>query len=561
MSELELLRRRLEREKHARKSAETIAEEKTREIYEANRRLQAFNERLEELVRLRTAELVSARDEAVRANQAKSDFLANMSHELRTPLNAIIGYAEMLFEEAEEQGADSTATDLGKIRGAAKHLLELINDILDVAKIEAGKMEFFVEEFDVRAMLEDVRSTIESLIARSGNSLEVRWSPELGTMRSDEIKIRQSLLNLLSNAIKFTKGGRITFEVERLTAPDRLRFRVSDSGIGMTPEQLARLFQPFSQADASTTRHYGGTGLGLSITRHFCRMLGGDVEVESEPGRGSSFVICLPAEASLVATAMARQPADDAAIQGTVLVIEDEPEMRDLLLQELSQRGYRVLAAAGGVEGLRLAREVRPDAITLDIIMPDLDGWTVLRTLKGDPELRDIPVILLTILRDADLGYALGAADFLTKPIETETLVRLLRRYCKVDQAQVLVVDDDAGTREVLRRTLAKANWSVAEAASGAECLDSLERLRPGVVLLDLMMPGMDGFEVLETMRRHEAWADIPVIVVTAKDLTHEETAWLRGSAEKVVQKGAYDRAELVRVIQGMIDRHVNAAQ
>jgi signal transduction histidine kinase/CheY-like chemotaxis protein len=559
VSELELLRRRLEREKQARKSAETIAEEKTREIYEANRKLQAFNERLEELVRLRTAELVAARDEAVRANQAKSNFLANMSHELRTPLNAIIGYAEMLFEEAEEQGAGSTATDLGKIHGAAKHLLELINDILDVARIEAGKMEFFVEEFDVRAMLEDVRSTIESLIARSGNSMEVRWPAELGTMRSDEIKIRQALLNLLSNAVKFTKAGRIAFEAERLTAPDRLRFRVSDSGIGMTPEQLERLFQPFGQADASTSRRYGGTGLGLAITRHFCRMLGGDVEVESEPGRGSSFVISLPAEAGLVATAMTREPAEDAAIQGTVLVIEDEPEMRELLMQDLSQRGYRVLSAAGGVEGLRLAREVRPDAITLDIVMPDLDGWTVLRTLKDDPELRDVPVVLLTVLRDADLGYALGAADFLTKPIETETLVRLLRRYCKAERAQVLVVDDDAGTREVLRRTLAKAGWSVAEATSGTECLDALERLRPGVVLLDLMMPGMDGFEVIETMRRREAWSDIPVIVVTAKDLTHEEAAWLRGCAEKVVQKGACDRAELVHVIEGMIDRHVNA--
>lgn len=559
MNEIERLQRRLERERQARKSAEAIAETKTREIYEANRKLQAFNERLEEMVRQRTEELVSARDEAVRANQAKSNFLANMSHELRTPLNAIIGITEMLRDEAAAEGRVELDEPLGRVHRAGKHLLNLINDILDVAKIEAGKMEVFVEEFDVRAMLEDVRSTIEPLIGRSGNSMEIRWAVELGNMRSDQVKIRQALLNLLSNAAKFTKEGRITFAAERLAGPDRLRFRVLDTGIGMTPAQVAKLFRPFSQAEASTTRHYGGTGLGLAITRHFSRMLGGDVEVESEPGRGSSFVITLPAEAGRVA-GVTEQPAGEAAIQGTVLVIEDESAMREHLIKDLSRRGYRVLAAARGVEGLRLAREVRPHVITLDIIMPDLDGWAVLRALKDDSELRDIPVILLTILRDQDLGYALGASDFLTKPIDTEVLDRILRRYCTAERAQILVVDDDPEMREILRRTLTKAGWTIGEAANGAECLDALQRAHPAVVLLDLMMPGMDGFEVLETMRRHEQWSDIPVIVITAKDLTREERAWLRGCAEKIVQKSACNRVELVRVIEGMIERRVNAA-
>lgn len=389
--------------------------------------------------------------------------------------------------------------------------------------------------------------------------MEVRWAAEMGNMRSDQVKIRQALLNLLSNAAKFTKEGRITFAAERLTAPDRLRFRISDTGIGMTPAQVAKLFRPFSQAEASTTRHYGGTGLGLAITQHFCRMLGGDVEVESEPGRGSSFVITLPAEAGRVAV-VTEQPAGETAIQGTVLVIEDESAMREHLIKDLSRRGYRVLAAARGVEGLRLAREVRPHVITLDIIMPDLDGWAVLRALKEDPELRDIPVILLTILRDQDLGYALGASDFLTKPIDTEVLDRVLRRYCTAERAQILVVDDDPEMREILRRTLTKAGWTIGEAANGAECLDALQRAHPAVVLLDLMMPGMDGFEVLETMRRHEQWSDIPVIVITAKDLTREERDWLRGCAEKIVQKSACNRVELVRVIEGMIDHRVNAA-
>ena len=557
MSGVEQIKRRLERERAARKAAETIAEEKTREIYEANVQLQHLNSRLEELVRERTTELAAARDEAVRASQAKSDFLASMSHELRTPLNAIIGYSEILIEEADELARPELKPDLEKIRGAGKHLLGLINDILDLSKIEAGKMDVFRETFDVPALLGDVRATVEPLMARNGNTFEIRQGQDLGTMRSDQTKMRQILFNLLSNAAKFTKQGRIILSASRLVADqgDRLRFEVSDTGIGMTPEQVTGLFQPFSQADASTTRDYGGTGLGLAITRHFCRLLGGDVVVVSEPGKGSCFTVELPEAARLEGEEAAQTYPTDEDVAPSVLVIDDERAVHELLGRELGAYGYRVIHAYGGQEGLRLAGEVRPDAITLDVIMPGTDGWAVLRSLKADPVLRGIPVVLVTILGDREMGFALGAAEYLTKPVDLEILTKALSGHWAAGggRLQILVVEDDAAMRAMLRRTLEKAGWSVIEAADGREGVASLERSAPAVVLLDLMMPGMDGFGLLETMQHNMAWRDIPVIVVTAKDLDREEAARLGKHVEKILQKGAYNRDELLDVVRRTI--------
>ena len=571
MSEVEQLKRRLERERRARKDAEAIAEEKTREIYEANVRLQRLNDRLEEIVRQRTGELAAARDEAVRASQAKSDFLASMSHELRTPLNAIIGYSEMLLE-AEDAGAQDLKLDLEKIRAAGKHLLSLINDILDLSKIEAGKMDVFVEEFDVATMLAEVEVVARQLMAKNANTFEVRRAPDLGTMRSDQTKVRQNLFNLISNAAKFTKQGRITLDVRRSPGKgggDWLEFRVSDTGIGMTPAQMAKLFQAFGQADASTTRNYGGTGLGLAITKHFCRMLGGDVTVESEHGRGSTFTLTLPAchDERAWRRVQGAAPGGVAARPtgrtGTVLVIDDEQAVHALLERELAARGYRVVHAGGGREGLRLARAVRPDAITLDVIMPEFDGWAVLRELKADPELREIPVVLVTILGDREMGYALGAADYLIKPIDTEALLRVLGRFRTAEgRAEVVVVDDDPATRDVLRRTLSREGWTVVEAEDGYGALALLERPTPppAVIVLDLMMPGMDGFQVLEAIRRREAWRDVPVVVVTAKDLTRDELVWLRTNAEEVFHKGSYNRRELIAVVHDLIARGLSVA-
>jgi signal transduction histidine kinase/DNA-binding response OmpR family regulator len=509
----------------------------------------------------REEEVAAARDEAMQATQAKSQFLASMSHELRTPLNAIIGYSEMLQEEAEDLGQDRFLPDLMKIREAGKHLLSLINDVLDLSKIEAGKMDVLVEEFAVADLIEQVHSVIEPLIAKNANALEVIGAPDLGTMRSDQTKLRQSLLNLLSNAAKFTERGRITLAARRMAGPDgdRLQFVVSDTGIGMAPEQLQGLFQAFSQARSSTARDYGGTGLGLAITRHFCRLLGGDVAVESTPGKGSTFTLILPAvcPAATPEVTTSSAPARRADALGTVLIIDDEKPAHELLERELAGAGYHILHAAGGREGLKLAKQARPDVITLDIIMPDLDGWSVLKALKADPELCDIPVVLVTIMGDRDLGFALGAADYITKPFDREVLMRAVGRHVRGDRAQVLVVDDDPKTRDMLRRTLQKAGWTVAEAANGCEALEALERAKPALVLLDLLMPDMDGFEVLERLNGDATWREVPVIIVTAKDLTPDDIERLNGRVAKVLQKGTYERRDLVRDIHAMIARQV----
>jgi len=489
------------------------------------------------------------------ADRHKSEFLANMSHELRTPLNAIIGYSEMLQEDAADLGADQFTDDLKKINGAGKHLLELINAVLDLSKIEAGKMELYLESFDVATLVRDIGAVIPPLAAKNTNRLEVSCPGTIGTMRADLTKVRQALFNLLSNACKFTDHGRVTLAVSREPSGDQewLRFSVSDTGIGMTPEQLARLFEAFSQADAATTRKYGGTGLGLALSRRLCRMMGGDVTVESESGRGSTFTIRLPAvvtEAIEPAPPTVTPERATPAV-GTVLVIDDEAAIRDLMQRYLAKEGFRVVAATGGEEGLRLARELRPDAITLDVMMPGLDGWAVLTALKADPAVADIPVIMLTIVDDKNLGYALGAADYLTKPIERDRLLTVLRAHRR--DHPVLVVDDDAALRQLLRRMLEPESYTVVEAENGRVALERLRAITPSVVLLDLMMPEMDGFEFVAEFRRHEAWRAIPIVVVTARDLSRDDRERLNGYVQKILQKGAHSREELLADVRDLV--------
>src|SRR5499427_7934174 len=473
------------------------------------------------------------------ASEHKSAFLASMSHELRTPLNAIIGYSEMLYETAQDEGQEEFLPDLAKIRDAGRHLLGLINDILDLSKIEAGKMELYLEEVDLVPLVEEVRSIVEPLAAANGNRLDILCPPALGTLYTDRTKLKQSLLNLLSNAGKFTHEGRIWLEVS--PAAGEISFIVSDTGIGMSEEQQGRLFQAFSQADASTTKQYGGTGLGLAITKHFCEMLGGRIAVESAPGQGSTFTITLPDRDHVVSDAVARPEGDEHA--PLVMIVDDDPNARDLLTATVRREGYRVIEATDGDTALALAREWRPDVVTLDVLMPRMDGWAVLTALKSDPELVDIPVIIVTVLADRGIAVSLGAAEFLTKPVDRARLAATLRRHV-FGSGVVLVVDDESDSRQLARRHLDRLGWDVAEAKDGTDALSWLSRNpRPTMILLDLLMPGMNGFAFLEEIAKNPEWRGIPIVILTAMPLGAAERELLAGRTREVIAKGADDLA------------------
>jgi signal transduction histidine kinase/CheY-like chemotaxis protein/putative methionine-R-sulfoxide reductase with GAF domain len=493
------------------------------------------------------------------AGQHKSQFLANMSHELRTPLNAIIGYSEILHEEVADLGQENLGRDLKKIEGAGRHLLGLINDILDLSKVEAGKMDVFLEDVEIVPLLEEVRALIAPLAAKNGNTLKIRSGKDLGSMHTDRTKLKQSLLNILSNGSKFTHDGRLTLTAARIeTDRPMVRFAVADTGIGMTEEQLGRLFQAFSQADASTTKKYGGTGLGLAISRRFCQLLGGDIAVASRPGKGSTFTITLPVRSEMPAPV---KPVDaprivaDAANGATVLIVDDDAAARELLSASLKGAGYRLVHAASGEEALALARTIRPDAITLDVMMPKPDGWEVLSTLKADPDLCEIPVVMVTMAPDRGIGLSLGAVDVLTKPVDRARLTALIHRLVRRDGA-VLVVEDDAVTRDMMRHTIEKLSLTVAEADNGRRALSWLaQHPAPAMILLDLMMPEMNGFEFLDALGARPEWREIPVVVVTAKPLSAAERERLLRQARKVMEKGVASGGDIAAAVTEAVRR------
>ena len=535
------------------------------ESVRSDRRLRDLNEKLE-----------VARDEAIEASRAKSAFLANMSHELRTPLNAIIGYSEIAQDElrghaAREGEARGPLSQLGndvqKIHVAGTHLLGIISDILDLSKIEAGRMELHIEAFAVQTMIDDVVATAQRLVAQNGNHFVVRPAPELGEMTADLTKVRQILFNLLSNAAKFTERGTVTLEVGRAPASGvglegesepGFEFAVSDSGIGMSPEQKDRLFQSFYQGDSSTTRKYGGTGLGLAISRRFAQMMGGEITVQTSLGSGSTFRVRLPAvirghlgvEEASVPGRPGVAAAEVEVTPQAMLVIDDDPNVYDMMERILSREGLDVYGAATGKEGLALARRLKPVVIALDIMMPGMDGWSVLQAIRADPELAGTRVVIVSMLDEKPLGMALGADDYLTKPLRREQLLGCIQRLVPVRDGYILIVEDDESLRELLQRTLIEEGWSVRIAATGRAALDLIEQSRPGLILLDLRIPEIDGFDVIASIRSRPEFVRVPITVMTALDLSRDDWERLTGRVEQVIQKGLYSRNRLMREVR-----------
>ncbi len=462
-------------------------------------------------LKIREEELRKAKESAEEATRTKSQFLANMSHELRTPLNAVIGITEMLEEDARDDELEDYVEPLQRVTRAGKHLLHLINEVLDLSKIEAGHLEFHLEDIDLKTLAGELAQTAEPLAQTNANAFKIDCPGDIGILHADVTRVRQVVLNLLSNACKFTEKGEVRLTVSRDGADgaEWIGFAVSDTGIGLTPEQIGRLFEEFSQADTSTTRKYGGTGLGLSISRRLCRMMGGDIAVSSKPGAGSVFTARLPAVVNrtpLSGAGVAPLPvageddAEDPIALGnaTVLVIDDDADARDFMRRFLSREGFDVISADSGAKGLAAARRHGPALITLDVLMPGMDGWSVLRELKADPDLRAIPMIMLTIIDEKHKGIALGASEYMNKPVDRIRLRQILDRLRHgASEFHVLVIEDDEPTRGVMRRLLLGEDCRVSEAENGRVGLERLAADAPDLILLDLMMPEMDGFEFL----------------------------------------------------------------
>jgi signal transduction histidine kinase/CheY-like chemotaxis protein len=510
----------------------------------------------------------AANAELIDANHHKTVFLANMSHELRTPLNSILGFSELLIDATDGQFPAATKTRfLEQIHSSGKHLLGLINDILDLSKIEAGQMELHLQTVTVADVLSQVASTVEPLIAQKQMKIEIEASGA-GQIVADEGKVKQMVLNLVSNAIKFTsEEGLITIKAAQ--AGGRLQIVVDDNGIGIGDADIKRIFHEFQQVDTGANRKQQGTGLGLTLTRSFAALHGGDVTVQSELGKGSRFTIDLPVAGPVVAPEKqpslgGAEPKVDAS-QPLILVVEDDPASAELLARQIERVGFRTQNARSGAEAMAMAKANKPVAITLDIMLPDIDGWEVLTRLKRDDMTSDIPVIVVSVVDDPALGTALGALDYFVKPVEAKALVSRLnnfnfRQKSNGRQTRVLIVDDESANREWLKNVLEPAGFHVTLATGGRQAIKLTRSGKPDLIMLDLLMPDVNGFDVVEALSSSPATRGIPIMVLTAKNLTEADISQLNGHVSTILKRGSTGAVDLLGQLQRvMMKRAVHA--
>jgi len=550
--------------------------------------LKALNERLEEKVLERTRELEAANRELEKSNKLKSQFIANMSHELRTPLNSIIGFSETLLEMPVGGLNEKQERYIRNIHTSGKHLLQLINNILDLAKIEAGRLSLYHEEFLLRPVIEEAVSIVEMLARKKNITIHHDIDKDIGTITADRVKFKQILYNLLSNAIKFTPERGDVYLTADLVTPSEglgfcsmgegqrlLRVSVKDTGIGIRPEDMDRIFNEFEQADSSYTRRYEGTGIGLSLTKRLVEMHGGLIRVESRVGEGSIFSFVMPLferkteEATDGTVAAPIVPESDYAFEAgprnTILIVEDDRATSELLTLQLKDAGYLVAHAYDGVEAVKKAVELRPFAIILDVMLPGKDGWEVLQDIRSLPDTKDIPVVVYSIVDNRELGFALGATDYLTKPVDRKTLISKLNElsFTKKRRHQIvniMVVDDNPEAVELIASMLEPEGFNVIKAYGGREAIEKAEDIRLDAILLDLMMPEMDGFEVVHRLKNMPQTSDVPIFIVTAKDITVEDRLRLAGQIERIYQKSDFTKEDLIRQIKTLELLHPNKA-
>lgn len=560
-----------------------------RALEERNMDLQELNDKLEERILDRTRDLERANSELDRSNRLKSQFIATMSHELRTPLNSILGFSELLMDEVYDPVTERQKRYISNIYNSGSHLLQLISNVLDIAKIESGKIELQHETFLITQTVAEVDAVIRSLAQKKQQQLSVQVADDMPPIRADRVKFKQILYNLLSNAVKFTpEGGAVSVEAKVVSGADLpsvigaseafpgdidlLVITVADTGIGIKPEDQDRIFSEFEQGDSSFSRRYEGTGLGLALTKRLVELHGGEIAVESEEGKGSTFTVVIPLGTAAAAQRLPVVPPDMQQQEGAfeaetargrrctaplILVVEDNPSTSEVLTLYLARAGYRVAHAFTGEEALSRAKELQPFAVLLDIMLPGKDGWEVLQELKTAPEVKDIPVIISSVTDNKELGFALGAFDYLVKPVDRLALLKKLEelsltvKRCR-KHINILCIDDHAEALELLQSILEPAGYNVITASSGAEGVDKALSYKPDLIILDLMMPEMDGFEVVHLLKSSPAVVDTPILILTAKDLTVEDRLRLAGKIENFIQKSHFTKDDLLTYIRDL---------